>query len=496
MDESCTHPVQLAGLCAICGKDLSAECQRPSYHISHSTANLTVSYDEAERLGTRTKHALLKSSKLSLIVDLDQTVIHATVDPTVNNWLEDPSLVYEGAMEGVHKFKLGDFGAVDHHEFGSWYFVKFRPGLMDFLEDMNRIYEMHVYTMGTKSYASAICQLIDPDGKYFSDRILSRDDSGSFTSKSLLRLFPTDTSMCVIIDDRSDVWDDCPNLVKCIPFEFFVGIGDINASAVLHKKEEEKEDSNESLSKQADQRPLAKRQEEHRQLVSRAPDGELQRLSKLLKHIHSTYYNYKNAGDNPDIKEIIPNMKKKVLQGVDMLFSSVIPLGVPLEVSSIYKMAVSFGALVHKTYSEQISHLVTAKKGTAKVEEAKKADVSHIVRPEWLFDSCAKWERLPEEEYYMEPPPSRPKRIVREDDGAKVDDVDWDAADQELEDFLNEESEDEGDSKSSNSKKRARESSSPVSAADDALQKRYKGEESDKESDDYEDFANELDGMI
>ena len=95
----------------------------------------------------------------------------------------------------------------------------------------------------------------------------------------------------------------------------------------------------------------------------------------------------------------------------------------------------------------------------------------------------------------METPPTRPKRIVREEDNAKVDDVDWDAADQELEDFLNEESEDEGDSKSSNSKKRARESSSPVSA-DDALQKRYKGEESDKESDDYEDFANELDGMI
>lgn len=472
---------------------------RPSYHISHSTANLRVSYDEAERLGTRSKHALLKSSKLSLIVDLDQTVIHATVDPTVNTWLDDPSLVYAGAMDGVHKFKLGDFGAVEQHEFGSWYFVKFRPGLLEFLEELSAIYEMHVYTMGTKSYASAICQLIDPDGRYFSDRILSRDDSGSFTSKSLLRLFPTDTSMCVIIDDRADVWDDCPNLVKCIPFEFFVGIGDINAGAVMRKTEGTgTEDSNESLSKQADQRPLAKRQEEHRQLVSKAPDTELQRLRKILTHIHTTYYTYKNAGDDPDIKEIIPNIKKKVLQGVDILFSSVIPLGIPLEASGIYNLAVAFGAIVHKNYSEHISHLVTAKKGTAKVEEAKQGDVAHIVRSEWLFDSCAQWEKLAEDDYYLERRPRHPKVIAQQEEKAKVDHVDWDTADQELEDFLNEDSEE--DTGSNNSKKRARQSSSPV-PVDDTRPKRHKGDDdgdgdSDKESDDFDDFANELDDII
>jgi TFIIF-interacting CTD phosphatase-like protein len=37
------------------------------------------------------------------------------------------------------------------------------------------------------------------------------------TRKSLQRLFPCDTSMVVIIDDRADVWDGSPNLVKVIP---------------------------------------------------------------------------------------------------------------------------------------------------------------------------------------------------------------------------------------------------------------------------------------
>jgi RNA polymerase II subunit A C-terminal domain phosphatase len=93
---------------------------------------------------------------------------------------------------------------------------------------------MHVYTMGTRAYAEEVCKAIDPDGKFFGGRILSRDESGSkrtvlntpasladmlpgLTQKSLQRLFPVDTSMVVIIDDRADVWEWCPNLVKVIP---------------------------------------------------------------------------------------------------------------------------------------------------------------------------------------------------------------------------------------------------------------------------------------
>ena len=51
---------------------------------------------------------------------------------------------------------------------------------------MNNYYEMHVYTMGTRSYADAICDVIDPDGKIFGGRVLSRDESGS-ESASLAR---------------------------------------------------------------------------------------------------------------------------------------------------------------------------------------------------------------------------------------------------------------------------------------------------------------------
>lgn len=44
---------------------------------------------------------------------------------------------------------------------------------------MHDKFEMHIYTMGTRNYAFAVAAILDPDRKYFMDRILSRDDSGS-----------------------------------------------------------------------------------------------------------------------------------------------------------------------------------------------------------------------------------------------------------------------------------------------------------------------------
>lgn len=54
-----------------------------------------------------------------------------------------------------------------------------RPGLTEFLKAVAEMYEMHVYTMGTRAYASEVCKVIDPKGDLFRGRILSRDESGS-----------------------------------------------------------------------------------------------------------------------------------------------------------------------------------------------------------------------------------------------------------------------------------------------------------------------------
>lgn len=164
---------------------------------------------------------------MSLVVDLDQTIIHATVDPTVGEWKNDEKNPNHQSVKDVEAFQLNDEVAGGR---GCWYYVKLRPGLREFLENISKLFELHIYTMGTRAYALNVAKIVDPKGKIFGPRILSRDESGSMTEKDLHRLFPVDTKMVVIIDDRGDVWKWSDNLIKVRPYDFFVGIGDINAS--------------------------------------------------------------------------------------------------------------------------------------------------------------------------------------------------------------------------------------------------------------------------
>ncbi|KAL8735642.1 MAG: hypothetical protein Q9166_000811 [cf. Caloplaca sp. 2 TL-2023] len=242
IEELCAHGIQFHGMCVDCGKDMTEstyvteqlDATRATINMVHDKTSLVVSQDEATKFENEAKRRLLASKKLSLVVDLDQTVIQACVEPTIGEWKKDPDNPNHEAVKDIREFQLVEDAAGTR---GCWYYIKLRPGLEGFLERMSSMYEMHIYTMGTRGYAQKIAQIIDPDRKYFGDRILSRDESGSLVTKSLQRLFPVDTKMVLIIDDRGDVWKWNQNLIKVTPYDFFVGIGDINASFLPKKPE-------------------------------------------------------------------------------------------------------------------------------------------------------------------------------------------------------------------------------------------------------------------
>ena len=204
---------------------------RATINMDHNNVSLTISPAEAAKAEDEAKRRLLASRKLSLVVDIDLTIIQATVEHTVAEWQKDPDNPNHEAVKDVRSFLLRDDGPEKYR----WYYIKLRPGLKEFLEKISKIYELHIYTMATRAYAKNIADIIDPDHKLFGDRILSRDESGSLHAKTLQRLFPVDTKMVVIIDDRADVWKWSPNLVKVTPYNFFLGTGDIN-STFLPKK--------------------------------------------------------------------------------------------------------------------------------------------------------------------------------------------------------------------------------------------------------------------
>ncbi|WWD03440.1 hypothetical protein V865_001492 [Kwoniella europaea PYCC6329] len=596
--QPCSHPVQLHGMCGVCGADLteddylsipaqasSSSQAGPSrgFEVTHDSMGVTVSKNEAHRLDNLTRDALLSSRKLSLIVDLDQTIIHTTVDPTVAEWMDEidqynretesasppqkpqdqrsttppalppdvndkisttpptsphnanatlpqltPSPPRErnpntDALKDVARFQIADdlppgyikpkIKPVQEKMVqmqGRWYFTKPRPGLQKFLDEMSELYEMHVYTMGTRSYADAICNVIDPDGRIFAGRILSRDESGSFSSKNLKRLFPTDTSMVVVIDDRSDVWADCPNLVKVVPYDFFLGIGDINSSFLPKNKSTPPPSSTATsptaasspasssdlstpppatpedvpsvedglllkaklLDDLSESRPLAKMQEklEHdiqpdgevdkadilpigvklgtdelegtstgqtspvgevkqmEDVTEPAPsptipstpprprkpllnpnDYELLRVSDILTEIHHRFYRAFDSLESwdpstslpmsCDVEFIIPELKSKVLEGCNLVFSGLIPQAVNPETTEIWQTAETFGALCSLSVHPRITHCVTATLNTEKTYRSSRLPDVKIVWANWFWDSIALWNRQDENKY-------------------------------------------------------------------------------------------------
>ena len=420
------------------------DTDRANVNMFHGNTALKVSEAEASRTEDEAKRRLLSNEKLSLVVDLDQTIIHATVDPTVGEWQNDENNLNHAAVKDVRSFKLTDDGPGARQE--CWYYIKLRPGLDQFFEEISKMFECHIYTMGTRAYAQHIAQIVDPDRKIFGDRILSRDESGSLVAKNLQRLFPVDTKMVVIMDDRADVWKWSANLIRLPAYDFFVGIGDINASFLPKRpdvdspspkaeklpevqkieqgeqetgippaeasKDEDQTGSetasttphangdistleqlvsmgggdnvealkektsqqDEAIAAQLADRPLLQKQkildaeeekasqaaankdqnretnsedafhEEHkyRHNLLQDDDEQLVHLEAVLRKVHGEFfaeYGKRKASNQggpqlslvPDIKDIMPPLKEKTLQDVNLVFSGIMPLGVDVQ---------------------------------------------------------------------------------------------------------------------------------------------------------------------
>ncbi|XP_014328126.1 RNA polymerase II subunit A C-terminal domain phosphatase [Xiphophorus maculatus] len=220
--EECSHPIVMKGLCAECGQDLTqlqgtnGNQQSPistaTVSMVHSVPELMVSSEQAKQLAREDQQRLHRNKKLVLMVDLDQTLIHTTEQHCQRM-----------SNKGIFHFQLGRGEPMLH--------TRLRPHCKEFLEKIAKLYELHVFTFGSRLYAHTIAGFLDPEKKLFSHRILSRDECIDPFSKTgnLRNLFPCGDSMVCIIDDREDVWKFAPNLITVKKYIYFQGIGDINA---------------------------------------------------------------------------------------------------------------------------------------------------------------------------------------------------------------------------------------------------------------------------
>ncbi|MBN3325785.1 CTDP1 phosphatase, partial [Atractosteus spatula] len=217
--EECSHPIVMKGLCAECGQDLTQTLywtkrllKMDKLMTSGVSCSPKLSEQQAEQLGREDQQRLHRNRKLVLMVDLDQTLIHTTEQNCQRM-----------SNKGIFHFQLGRGEPMLH--------TRLRPHCKDFLEKIARLYELHVFTFGSRLYAHTIAGFLDPEKKLFSHRILSRDECIDPFSKTgnLRNLFPCGDSMVCIIDDREDVWKFAPNLITVKKYIYFQGTGDINA---------------------------------------------------------------------------------------------------------------------------------------------------------------------------------------------------------------------------------------------------------------------------
>ena len=157
------------------------------------------------------------------------------------------------------------------------------------------------------------------------------------------------------------------------------------------------------------------------------PDNFLLHLGDVLTRIHNTFYQEydhmikkiqqsseqasSSSIKTPDLKEMIPRLRKSVFSDCNILFSGVIPLETPIERSREWNTSRAFGGNVHidlvpgldsadsEVVSRATSHLVVGRPDTSKYRRAMKIKGIKIVRPKWFWNSAERWLRLPEEDF-------------------------------------------------------------------------------------------------
>lgn len=388
--EYCLHGVVLpSGLCGACGRMIQGNKRvqlDPDIVVNvEGGVKLQVSKKEAVEVNRTTVANMFTSKKLSLVLDLDHTLLHCTDDPRAQSFLRRPH---------VYAFELD----------GKAMFLKPRPGLHHFLQIMQQHYEMHVYTAGTRPYALKVCSIIDPRGEFFHDRIVSRDDNPELSAddKRISRLFPVDDSMVAIVDDRREVWHKAGsdrNLVTCQAYYYFLGMHEVNNSS---------DPVNE---------PVAGQQQEEE-----SKDVGLAKVEEVLLALHQDFYDgggeeggdgglqRQLAGKGKDVKEILKRLHAKVFDHKRVLVFDP-ELGPEARVETLRALAEESGAEIRDEVDLSTTHVVSDG-GTEICHYARHLPDAAIwvVTPHWLERCSHYWKHVREDSFSLFPVSGSAKR--------------------------------------------------------------------------------------
>ncbi|XP_027349829.1 RNA polymerase II C-terminal domain phosphatase-like 3 [Abrus precatorius] len=342
-------------------------------------------YDEQQRAAIQRERArrieeqnkMFAARKLCLVLDLDHTLLNSAkfveVDPVHEEILRKKE---EQDREKPHR-QLFRFPHM-----GMW--TKLRPGIWNFLEKASKLYELHLYTMGNKLYATEMAKVLDPKGVLFAGRVISRgDDTDSADgdervpkSKDLEGVLGMESAV-VIIDDSVRVWPHNKlNLIVVERYTYFpcsrrqFGLPGPSLLEIDH-----------------DERPEA---------------GTLASSLAVIERIHQNFFASQSL-EEVDVRNILASEQRKILGGCRIVFSRVFPVGeANPHLHPLWQTAEQFGAVCTTQIDEQVTHVVANSLGTDKVNWALSTG-RFVVHPGWVEASALLYRRANEQEFVVKP---------------------------------------------------------------------------------------------
>ncbi|BAM40795.1 uncharacterized protein TOT_030000057 [Theileria orientalis strain Shintoku] len=229
---SCSHEVVVHGMCANCSVHIDTSLKRkhedlnchaetsavPGFITSH--AGVEIDSDLAYEMECSEITKYLEDRKLCLVLDLDNTLVHATS--------QSPPADID--VETIEISSSSVLKTIVYNETETSYcnsFFKLRPGIFKFFRSVSKRYKLFLFTMGTRQHAQSALRILDPQGVYFGNRVFCRNDSRS-CMKSLDRLFPNHKNLVLVMDDSEYVWTSKLALIKVHPYYYFSDLTYLN----------------------------------------------------------------------------------------------------------------------------------------------------------------------------------------------------------------------------------------------------------------------------
>jgi FCP1-like phosphatase family protein len=412
--KQCKHPALFKSLCVSCGEvvirdntinNLSKDQKKPAALIVGSGKHLLqleITSQEAQKIQESKISSLCNENKLALVLDIDHTILHATpsVGPPTAAILEE-GIIHLPIQEDPPNAN------VKHH------LVKLRPHIHQFLAEATKLFQITIYTAATRKYAEAVVKVLDPNGTYFSHRIVSRSDNPNDGTlgldKSLHRIFLDDSGMALIMDDREDVWrgQQGHQLLLVKPFIYFRnGVEVNNAAGPTGALSGPRQWTNmEPIIKLSGDNPgsrLILPPDKHENINASDHDDQLIQSLKHLKEIHANFFELlkkkktlessssssTSAAEtivSPNTGNILTTMKKSLLTGCTITFSGLIPRNeANPENHHLWRLALALGAQVSFDLCARTTHLITTQTQTEKVKECLQRGDVWVLHPDWL----------------------------------------------------------------------------------------------------------------